>query len=195
MQEIMGTPVVMPNNTGTPDAVQDSMDMVQLSTPLDVLNYVLTLEHLQYALYRGGLETYDAAAFAAAGYAENVIVYFATIRDDEQAHIGTITQVIRGLGGEPVAAGTYDFGYTDLDGFMKVARTLENTAVSAYQGAAKALMGENELLTAVLTIHGVEARHAAYLDGLAGASPFPDAFNPTLSPDEVLAIVGRLIQR
>ena len=37
-------------------------------------------------------------------------------------------------------------------------------------------------------------RHAAYLNGLTGESPFPDAFNPTLTPDEVLAIAGPFIQ-
>jgi hypothetical protein len=44
-----------------------------------------------------------------------------------------------------------------------------------------------------LTIHGVEARHAAYLNGLQGESPFPDAVNPTLTPDEVLAAAGPFI--
>jgi hypothetical protein len=39
----------------------------------------------------------------------------------------------------------------------------------------------------------VEARHAAYLNGLNGATPFPDAVNPTLTPDEVLAIAGPFI--
>jgi len=168
--------------------------MMELSTPVDVLNYALTLEHLEYSFYRDGLATYDAAAFTAAGYADNVFTYFEKIRDDEQAHVDTLTQVINDLDGEPVAEATYDFGYTDLAGFIGVAKALENTGVSAYQGAAKDLIGENELLTAALTIHGVEARHAAYLNGLTGESPFPDAFNPTLTPDEVLAIAGPFIK-
>ena len=159
-----------------------------------ILNYALTLEHLEYAFYRDGLETYDADAFAAEGYASNVFDYFAMIRDDEKAHVDTITQVITDLGGEPVAEAMYDFGYSDLESFIDVAKALENTGVSAYQGAAKDLIGENELLTAALTIHGVEARHAAYLNGLTGESPFPDAFNPTLTPDEVLAIAGPFIK-
>jgi hypothetical protein len=167
---------------------------MELSTPVDVLNYALTLEHLEYAFYRDGLETYGADAFTAAGYAPNVYDYFGMIRDHELAHVETLTQVVTDLGGEPVAEATYDFGYSDLAGFIGVAVALENTGVSAYQGAAKDLIGENELLTAALTIHGVEARHAAYLNGLTGDSPFPDAFNPTLTPDEVLAIAGPFIQ-
>lgn len=188
MQDTMGTPEAMQDDMG------DAMGTMELGTPLDVLNYALTLEHLEYAFYRDGLAAYDASAFAAAGYASNVFDYFAKIRDDEKAHVDTLTQVITDLGGEPVAEGTYDFGHADLDGFIEVAKALENTGVSAYQGAARDLIGENDLLTAALTIHGVEARHAAYLNGLTGESPFPDAFNPTLTPDEVLAIAGPFIK-
>ena len=45
--------------------------------------------------------------------------------------------------------------------------------MSAYQGAAQFLIEEDELLTAALTIHGVEARHAAYLNGLKASRPSP----------------------
>ena len=33
-----------------------------------ILNYALTLEHLENAFYRDSLATYDAGAFRAAGY-------------------------------------------------------------------------------------------------------------------------------
>lgn len=168
-------------------------DEMMLDTPVDVLNYALTLEHLEYAFYRDGLEEFSAEDFSAAGYAANVYEWFGMIRDDEKAHVDTIMSVIGDLGGEPVAEAKYDFGYSDLEGFIGVAQVLENTGVSAYQGAAKFLIGEAELLTAALTIHGVEARHAAYLNGLRGESPFPEAFNPTLTPDEVLAAAGSFI--
>jgi hypothetical protein len=168
-------------------------DTMMLETPVDVLNYALTLEHLEYAFYRDGLRTFSAADFAAAGYADNVYEWFGLIRDHEGEHVGTITKVITDLGGEPVAEATYDFGYADLAGFVGVAKVLENTGVSAYEGAAKFLIGEDALLTAALTIHGVEARHAAYLNGLTGESPFPMAFDPPLTPDEVLAAAGPFI--
>jgi hypothetical protein len=168
-------------------------DAMTLETPIDVLNYALTLEHLEYAFYRDGLETFSAADFGAAGYADNVYQWFGIIRDHEKEHVAVITKVITDLGGEPVAEATYNFGYDDLAGFVGVAQVLENTGVGAYQGAAKVLIGEDELLTAALTIHGIEARHAAYLNGLQGESPFPDAFNPTLTPDEVLAAAGSFI--
>ena len=162
-------------------------------TPVDVLNYALTLEHLEYAFYRDGLQEFTAEDFSAAGYADNVYDFFGIIRDHELEHVETLVSVIGDLGGEPVEEAEYDFGYTDLAGFVGVAQVLENTGVSAYQGAAQFLIDEDELLTAALTIHGVEARHAAYLNGLQGESPFPDAVNPTLTPDEVLAAAGPFI--
>jgi hypothetical protein len=168
-------------------------DGTMLGAPVDVLNYALTLEHLEYAFYRDGLATYSADDFTAAGYTANVYEWFGIIRDHEREHADTITQVIMDLGGEPVAEAEYDFGYTDLAGFVGVAQVLENTGVSAYQGAAQFLIDEDALLTAALTIHGVEARHAAYLNGLQGESPFPEAFNPTLTPEEVLAAAGGFI--
>ena len=168
-------------------------DPMMLETPVDVLNYALTLEHLEHAFYRDGLEAFTAEDFSAAGYADNVYAWFGIIRDHELEHVDTITKVITDLGGEPVAEAEYDFGYTDLAGFVGVAQVLENTGVSAYQGAAQFLIDEDELLTAALTIHGVEARHAAYLNGLQGESPFPEAVNPTLTPDEVLAAAGPFI--
>ena len=169
------------------------MQEMTLETPVDVLNYALTLEHLEHAFYRDGLKAFTAADFTAAGYAANVYDYFGMIRDHEREHVDTIAQVITDLGGEPVEEAEYDFSYTDLAGFIGVAQVLENTGVSAYQGAAQFLIDEDEWLTAALTIHGVEARHAAYLNGLQGESPFPEVVNPTLTPDEVLAAAGPFI--
>jgi len=169
------------------------MAQTTFETPVDVLNYALTLEHLEHAFYRDGLEQFTADDFTAAGFAPAVYDYFGLIRDHEAEHVDTLVAVIGDLGGTPVEEAQYDFGYADVAGFVGVAQALENTGVAAYQGAAGDLIDEDELLTAALTIHGVEARHAAYLNGLAGASPFPEATNPTLTPDEVLEIAGPFI--
>jgi hypothetical protein len=169
------------------------MAQTTFETPVDVLNYALTLEHLEYAFYRDGLDQFSEADFTDAGFNPAVVEYLGLIRDHERDHVDTLTSVIGDLGGEPVEEAEYDFGYSDVAGFIGVAQALENTGVSAYQGAAADLIDEDELLTAALTIHGVEARHAAYLNGLNGTSPFPDAVNPTLTPDEVLAIAGPFI--
>ena len=157
--------------------------------PVDVLNYALTLEHLEHAFYRDGLEEFSAEDFTAAGYAPNVYEFFGEIRDHEMEHVDTLTSVITDLGGEPVSEAEYDFGYADLAGFIGVAQALENTGVSAYDGAAQFLT-DPELLTAAGSIVAVEARHASYLNLLTGELPFPAAFESPLTMDEVLEIAG-----
>jgi hypothetical protein len=162
-------------------------------TPVDVLNYALTLEHLEATFYREAMERFTGDDFLAAGFQAGARDRFVMIGEQEADHVNTLVSVIDSLGGTPVEEATYDFGYTDLRGFFAVAQALEDTGVAAYQGAAQYLIDEDALLTAALTIHGVEARHAAYLALFNAASPFPDAFNPTLTPDEVLAIAGPFI--
>lgn len=173
-------------------SMSDDMGMM-FESPVDVLNYALTLEHLESAFYRDGLAMIGVDGITALGFQASVFDSLSAIGEHEAAHVDTLTDVIGQLGGEPVAEGTYDFGYTDASGFLQVAMALEDTGVSAYQGAAQYLIDEDDLLTAALTIHGVEARHASYIALLNGAVPFPEAFNPTLTPDEVLEIATPFI--
>jgi hypothetical protein len=157
------------------------------------LNYALTLEHLESAFYRDGLAAIGVEGITALGFQASVFESLSEIGAHEAAHVTTLTDVITQLGGEPVAEAIYDFGYTDAAGFLQVAQALEDTGVAAYQGAAQYLIDEDELLTAALTIHGVEARHAAYLALVNWTSPFPEAVNPTLTPAEVLDIATPFI--
>jgi hypothetical protein len=161
---------------------------------VDVLNYALTLEHLEATFYREGLDRFGNQDYLNLGLQTSVRDRVSTIGQDEDAHVQTLTQVITQLGGAPVQAATYDFGYSDLAGFLQVAMALENTGVAAYTGAAQYLIDSDELLTAALTIHGVEARHAAYLNILNNTSPFPDAIDQPKTPSEVLAIAGPFIK-
>lgn len=181
---------------------------------LEILNYALTLEHLEYAFYRDGLDQFseedlaDALAEAAADEEtgdsgdvaeiddeDEVSVYarLEEVRDHEQAHVNTLSQTIVDLGGVPVNEGTYDFGYgDDALAFLTTAQALENTGVAAYAGAAPQIQDDG-ILTAALSIHSVEARHAAYINDQLDGAPFPGAFDAPLSPDEVLAIAGDFI--
>ena len=162
---------------------------------LSVLNYALTLEHLENAFYRDGLASLTVDAFTAAGFQPAVVDYLTEIGAHEAAHVATLTEVITQLGGTPVAEGTYDFGtaFGDVTAFLATAAALENTGVDAYTGAAQYLIDNDQLLTAALTIHGVEARHAAYLNVVTGESPFPDAVDAPLTPAEVVEIAGPFI--
>ena len=179
----------------TAGAVSDTF-----STDVEVLNYALTLEHLEYAFYRDGLAQFDEEDFTSAkfirGFGGRVIsrVYpnFQLIRAHEETHVEILTSVIAGRGGTPVNECNYDFGYSNVDGFVAVAQLLENTGVSAYTGAAHELE-DDDLLTAAATIATVEARHASYLNLLNGDSPFPKAFDDPKAPAAILAAAGGFI--
>ncbi|MFT4041474.1 MAG: ferritin-like domain-containing protein [Thermomicrobiales bacterium] len=164
----------------------------QEMTGMDVLNYALTLEHLEYAFYRDGVGLFT---FGNDSRGASIDANLAAIRDHEKAHVDTLTQVITDLGGEPVAEATYDFGdaYTAAPTFLATAMALENTGVSAYDGAGQ-YIDDPDLLTAAGSIVAVEARHASYLNLLNGQVPFPAAFETPLTKDEVLAIAGPFIK-
>jgi rubrerythrin len=163
----------------------------ELTSDLDVLNYALTLEHLEYAFYRDGIGLFT---FGNDSRGQSIDANFAAIRDHEGAHVDTLVQVITDLGGTPVEEATYDFGdaYLSPDGFTMTAMALENTGVSAYDGAAQ-FISDPDLLTAAGSIVAVEARHASYLNLLVGELPFPDAFETPKTPEEILAIAGPFI--
>lgn len=160
---------------------------------LDVFNYALTLEHLENAFYRDGLKQFGAAAFEKAGFDSDVRKNLVRIGKHEQDHVDAITAAITAAGGVPVKEATYDFGYNDVKGFLGVAQALEKTGTQAYTGAAP-YIASKDLLTAALTIHGIEARHSSYLNDITGVEvPFPASLEPGLTRDEVLAIAGPFI--
>ncbi|MDP9474007.1 MAG: ferritin-like domain-containing protein [Chloroflexota bacterium] len=51
----------------------------------------------------------------------------------------------------------------DIAGFLEVGRSLENAGASAYIGAATSIKPP-DVLKVALSVYGVEARHAAYLN-------------------------------
>ena len=163
---------------------------VALTTDVDVLNYALTLEHLEYAFYRDGIGNFE---FGPDPFGQSIDANLAAIRDHEGAHVDALTQTITSMGGDPVAEATYDFGYgTDRNTFLATAAALENTGVSAYDGAAQFIQTP-DLLPVAGGIVAVEARHASYSNLITGAEPFPSAFEVAMTPAQVLEIAGPFI--
>jgi len=169
-------------------SIRSQVAAQELTSDLDVLNYALTLEHLEHAFYRDGIGLFD---FGTDGFGQSINTNMVAIRDHEAGHVATLTEVVTSLGGTPVAEQAYNFtdAYASIDGFLATAAALENTGVSAYDGAGQFL--ENpDLLTAAGSIVAVEARHASYLNLITNESPFPAAFETPLTMDEVLEIAG-----
>lgn len=158
------------------------------ATDVEVLNYALTLEHLETAFY----QLTGDYALGMDPFGNPINDWLMLAGEQEAAHVTTLTDVITQLGGTPVAAAEYDFGVSDAQSFLATAMTLENVGVSAYDGAGKFLQSP-DLLTAAGGIVAVEARHAAYLNLVNGTIPFPAATETPMSPDEVLAAAGGFI--
>jgi hypothetical protein len=150
---------------------------------VDVLNFALTLEYLESYFYNQG--TAKAGLIPASDAS-----YIADITDDENAHVAFLKTVITSLSGTPVSSPTFDLTagngshngpfkdvLTNYQTFLAVAETFEDTGVRAYKGQAPNLLGNQVVLTAALSIHAVEARHASAVRQLRankyGASIFP----------------------
>jgi rubrerythrin len=167
---------------------------------VDVLNYALTLEHLENAFYEMGRECFDQKDYKKSdtlqGFGnrirEDVMGNVEDIGAHEADHVVQLTNVVEELGGDPVQEACYDFGVESVDDFLGVAQVLENTGVSAYDGAISQI-GNADLLTAGATIATVEARHASYLNLLTGNDPFPLAFDEAKSMAEILDAAGGFI--
>jgi rubrerythrin len=175
---------------------------------VDILNYALVLERLEYEFYRQNLKRYNerqiegASIFDGFGNKVRSHIYenFVRIRDHEKTHVQTLIEVIKSLGGKPVGGSTlggqteYDFGVTSVKEFVATAQVLEDTGVMAYDGAI-AYIHRPGLQTAGATIATVEARHASYLRLLNGEVPFPKPFDEPKAPRDVCEMVDPFITK
>ena len=144
---------------GTPTAV------------IGVLNFALRLEYLESEFYNRGV--------AAAGLipaADRAI--FLQIQSHENTHVEYLKTA---LGASARPKPTFDFSagrgsgtgpfadvFTNYLTFKAVAQAFEDTGVRAYKGQAPTLQPYKDVLQAALSIHSVEARHAAEIRRLRG---------------------------
>jgi len=158
-----------------------------------ILNYALTLEHLEDKFYREALENYTMADFQAAGYDETFYNNIKMISSDEQTHVSFLTSALQAAGVAPVQECTYAFPATDVKSFLALSQVLEGVGVSAYLGAAGDIM-DKTYLGAAGSILTVEARHSAYIRSSGnGLSPFPSPFDVGLDYNEVYTLAAPFI--
>lgn len=136
-----------------------------------ILNYALTLEYLEAEFYAKGNAAITAGTLvtptaAATGALQKIGTH-------EAQHVTFLKTAISAAGGTPATKPTFDFTaggafptvFSNYALFLAVAQTFEDTGVRAYKGQAAepALMANNDVLTAALNIHSVEARHASHI--------------------------------
>ena len=161
-------------------------------TDADILNYALTLEHLEDKFYREGLANYTQADFAAAGFDATFYNNLKEISSDETTHVSFLTAALIKAGATPVKECTYDFGVSDPKSFVMLSSVLEGVGISAYLGAAADIMSQ-AYLTAAGSILTVESRHSAYIRASLDESPFPSPFDVPLDFDEVYTLASPFI--
>ncbi len=174
-----------PAATGSTSTAAAAPTSDDVKGDLDILNYALTLEYLEADFYK---KVVDAKLFS--GKNGDLVKHFG---ESEQAHVDALAATIKKLGGTPVTAPKTNFDVSDADAVVKLAATVENLGAAAYLAQAPKLKNA-DVLAAALSIHSVEARHAAALNTLLGKKITPDgAFGKPAEMDEVLAAVKPFI--
>ncbi|CAO3566100.1 unnamed protein product [Mortierella alpina] len=113
-----------------------------------VLNFALTLEHLEAEFYNQGLGKFDRNAFVAAGFHYDARDRFVDIGKHESTHVTTLATAITKLSGTPVAPCKYKFPLDDIETFI---------AVGALLKTRRSLPSPQTLSSPALTTFGLTA--------------------------------------
>lgn len=156
---------------------------------LAILNYALTLEYLEADFYQKVIDSGEIKDKKIAALAMK-------IGENEKEHVDALKATIQKLGGKPAAVPTTKFDAVIAGGPKKIlatAASVENLGASAYLGQAPRITNP-EVLAAALSIHSVEARHAAALNTLVADPVTPDgAFAKPAQMAQVLQAVKPFI--
>ena len=151
---------------------------------VEIFNFALTLEYLEADFY----------AQAQKLELEPDVEKLAKLFGDQEASTSTaLADTITQLGGTPAERPTFTFPMKDQASFLKLAQTLEDTGVSAYNGAGPQVEAQ-EVLAAAGSIVQIEGRHAAAIRLLNEDNPAPNAFDETLEMKAVLDAVKPFIK-
>lgn len=158
------------------------------ASDLDILNYALTLEYLEAEFYTRGLKSGILKGRS--------LELVSPIRDHEQEHVTTVTQVVKDLGGKPATKPAFQFPAGTFDSkakFLATASAFEELGVTAYHGQVPRIK-DADILKSAAAIAGVESRHAAIVADLQGGNPFPASFEKHMTMSQVLKAAGPFIK-
>lgn len=159
-------------------------------TTTQILQFALTLEHLESTFYAQGLSQFSEQDFCDAGFEPWVYGRFKQIGEHEASHVELLTSA---LGSDAVAACEYSFPYTDPTSFATLAFLLETVGDSAYTGAAR-YIADGSTLQIAASILSVEARHSAWIKSAALHSyPWSSPYDTALDGDLVYTLASSFI--
>jgi hypothetical protein len=152
---------------------------------LKIVNYALTLEYLESEFY---------AKVAKSGLFKGATLTTLKLFGSEEAdHVTALHALALKLGGPAAPKPKGKFPVKSAASVATLAATVENLGASAYLGQAP-LIQSPEVLAAALSIHSIEARHAATLNLLTKMNPTPTgAFAKPATMAEVLKAVTPFI--
>jgi rubrerythrin len=149
-----------------------------------IVNFALTLEKIEADFYK--------RALAVKGLKPGLTKLLQSIALNETEHVNALTQSLQLLGAKPGPPPKTKLPAlkTQAD-VLRVAIQLEDTGVSAYNGAATQIQSA-DLLQVAASIAQVEGRHAGALREFAGQFPSAGPFDKVLSGAQADAAAHRL---
>ncbi|KAI5461379.1 ferritin-like domain-containing protein [Mariannaea sp. PMI_226] len=160
---------------------------------LDILQFALTLEHLEATFYRDGFAKFPASDFKALGLSDETISDLQVIGFTESQHVSLLQSAIAQAGIQPVQACTYDFGFKDAASMVATAAVLESVGVSAYLGAAP-LLSSKAILSTAGAILTVEARHQTAIRVFSKQVAVATPLDTPLGPRAVFSLAAPFIK-
>jgi rubrerythrin len=152
---------------------------------LGIVGYALTLEYLETDFYK--------QAVASGKLKGDALAVAKRFGEEEAEHVAALEGALKKAGGKLPAKPKGKFPLDSQDAILKLAATVENLGAAAYLGQA-GLIQDKEILAAALSIHSIEARHAATLNTVLGKDITPDgAFAAPADAKAVLAKVQPFI--
>jgi rubrerythrin len=141
-----------------------------------IVSYALFLERLETAFYEGAIKSGKLSGRA--------LELFERFGAEEAEHLKSLEGALKQLGGKEPELPKFQFVFQSQENIVDTAAQLEAVGAGAYLGQVNRIKSK-QILAAALSIHSVEARHAAALAQLRGRPIAPDgAFaNPSSSPD------------
>lgn len=161
-------------------------------TDADILQYALTLEHLENAFYKKALSEMPRQNWLDANFTSSFYDQLKFIAHDEEAHVLYLQAGLTAAGAAPVEACEYKFPFTDPKSFVALASVIEGVGVSAYLGAA-ADITTKAYLTAAASILATEALHQSAERNANGEIPMANPVATPLGLNAVYSIASSFI--